>query len=76
MVMMSDIDVLLGLYMAAKYSENAASAIMEKANSFNRSVSQITRKNILIPIMNTNDPVKMLDAKTTEYLNRKHNRGF
>lgn len=72
--MLAEIDVLLGLALEAKETNNNATAIIEKANWLNRDVTPALRKSIIMPILNAADPNVVLDNKCNEYFARQRIR--
>jgi hypothetical protein len=65
--MLEEIDLLIGLALEAKETENNPSAVINKARYLNGNVTAKMREGIIMPIMRARDPIATLNTKIDEF---------
>lgn len=72
--MIEEIDLLIGLSMEAKETQDSPAAIVQKARDLNIKVSSKLRKDIIMPIMQSANPGLTLDIKCKDFFSRQRMR--
>lgn len=65
--MLNELDLLLGLAMAAKDDGDVHVSIVSKANELNRNVDPKLRKSVIVPIIHSRNANATLNEKCDEY---------
>lgn len=68
---LKEVELLLGLSLVAKETNNDPVSIIQKANELNKNVTPALRKDIIVPIIQSANPGMTLNIKS-----KKHSETF